>query len=226
MELSLLLVYVFSVFVLIITPGPVVAMLINTSLVAGPKRAMLTALGTNGASLVLVMVAALILTGTLSVSAPMLNLISLVGCFFIAWLSLQALKDSFNMNSTQEISYQASEKAHRSGLIAGFLVGISNPKDIIFFVSFFPQFINVTTSFQGSIVLLSIVWVVIDLSILMAYIFLMRQQFIIKFRKKITFGSSLTLLVISVGGMLYSGGALLAQGAIPLQSVIAIYKAI
>ncbi|WP_259642893.1 LysE family transporter, partial [Pseudomonas syringae] len=95
MDISLLLIYMFSVFMLIITPGPVVALIVNTSLACGPKRAMLTALGTNWASLVLVMVAALILTGTLSVSVSMLNWISLVGCFFIAYLSVQALEQAW-----------------------------------------------------------------------------------------------------------------------------------
>ncbi|WP_164319001.1 LysE family translocator, partial [Pseudomonas viridiflava] len=92
MDISLLLIYMFSVFMLIITPGPVVALIVNTSLVSGPRRAMLTALGTNWASLVLVLVAALILTGTLSISASLLNWISLVGCFFIAYLAVDALK--------------------------------------------------------------------------------------------------------------------------------------
>ncbi|NVL30264.1 LysE family translocator, partial [Pseudomonas syringae pv. actinidiae] len=77
MDISLLLIYMFSVFMLIITPGPVVALIVNTSLACGPKRAMLTALGTNWASLVLVMVAALILTGTLSVTSACSTGISL-----------------------------------------------------------------------------------------------------------------------------------------------------
>ncbi|KAA8707106.1 LysE family translocator [Pseudomonas cannabina] len=211
MDISLLLIYMFSVFMLIITPGPVVALIVNTSLACGPKRAMLTALGTNWASLVLVMVAALILTGTLSVSVKMLNWISLVGCFFIAHLSVQALEEALRYAPMQPDAAPVPTRSRHSGLVTGFLVGISNPKDIIFFVSFFPQFIHVTESFKGSIALLSVLWIIIDLSILFAYIFLMRQKLALKYKRKIEIVSSVTLLLIALGGIFYSGSMLLNQ---------------
>ncbi|POY78046.1 LysE family translocator [Pseudomonas amygdali pv. morsprunorum] len=213
MDISLLLIYMFSVFMLIITPGPVVALVVNTSLSCGPKRAMLTALGTNWASLVLVLVAALILTGTLSVSVSMLNWISLVGCFFIAYLSMQALEQALRYAPTPPEAAPAPlpARSSHSGLVTGFLVGISNPKDIIFFVSFFPQFIHVTESFKGSIALLSLLWIIIDLSILFAYIFLMRQKLALKYKRKIEVASSVTLLLIALGGIFYSGSTLLNQ---------------
>ncbi|KOP51158.1 MULTISPECIES: LysE family translocator [Pseudomonas syringae group] len=211
MDISLLLIYMFSVFMLIITPGPVVALIVNTSLAFGPKRAMLTALGTNWASLVLVLVAALILTGTLSVSVSMLNWISLIGCFFIAYLSVQALEHAMRYAPSQTEAAPLPPRSRHSGLVTGFLVGISNPKDIIFFVSFFPQFIHVTESFKGSIALLSVLWIIIDLSILFAYIFLMRQKLALKYKRKIEIVSSVTLLLIALGGIFYSGSTLLNQ---------------
>lgn len=206
MELPLLLIYALSVFMLIITPGPVVALVVNTALVAGPQRALLTALGTNWAALVLIMIAALILAGTVSVSSTLLHGVSLAGCVFIGYLALHGLKAAFSP-ATEPQAASANNRA-RSGLLTGFWVGISNPKDIIFFVSFFPQFIHVTTSFKGSIALLSIVWVVIDLSILTAYIFFMRRPFALKFRKGIAVASSFILLAVAIGGLFYSGKAL------------------
>ncbi|KAA8697020.1 Efflux protein, LysE family [Pseudomonas caricapapayae] len=211
MNISLLLIYMFSVFMLIITPGPVVALIVNTSLACGPKRAILTALGTNWASLVLVLVAALILTGTLSVSVTLLNWISLIGCFFIAYLSVQALEQALRYVPSRSETSPLPARSRHSGLITGFLVGISNPKDIIFFVSFFPQFINVTESFKGSIALLSVLWIIIDLSILFAYIFLMRQKLALKYKRKIEVVSSVTLLLIALAGIFYSGSTLLSQ---------------
>ena len=210
MDISLLLIYMFSVFMLIITPGPVVALIVNTSLVSGPRRAMLTALGTNWASLVLVLVAALILTGTLSISASLLNWISLVGCFFIAYLAVAALKHALR-NEPEFVGTPVQSGTRHSGLVTGFLVGISNPKDIIFFVSFFPQFIHVTQSFKGSIAVLSVLWIIIDLSILFAYIFLMRQKLAMKYKRKIELVSSITLLLIATGGIVYSASTLISR---------------
>lgn len=203
MDLSLLLVYMFSVFMLLVTPGPVVALVISTSLVSGPRQAMLTALGSNWASLVLVMVAALILTGALSFSGVMLAWVSLGGCCFMAYLALQTLRHVAR-HAAEGPGVAVEPKRPRSGVLSGFLVGISNPKDIIFFVSFFPQFIAVTPSFQGSLAILSGLWIVLDLSMLCAYALLMRQPLAMKYKRLIEFISGIALLLISMGGLFHS----------------------
>lgn len=74
---------------------------------------------------------------TLSVGVTMLNWFSVASCFFIAYLSIRALKDSFNSSAVPEPHTTPLRKNHRSGLMTGFIVGISNPKDIIFL--FFPH---------------------------------------------------------------------------------------
>ncbi|EGH28748.1 LysE family translocator [Pseudomonas syringae pv. aptata] len=209
MDISLLLIYTFSVFMLIIIPGPVVALVVSTSLACGPKRAVLTALGTNWAALVLVMVSAFILTGTLSVSEQVLNWISLIGCLFIAYMSFQVLEQALRSAPAKTDAAPVPKRGKHSGLVTGFLVGISNPKDIIFFVSFFPQFIHVTASFKGSIALLSGIYVILDLTIMFSYIFLMRQKLALKYKRKIEIVSSLTLLLIALAGIFYSGSTLL-----------------
>ncbi|AHG40168.1 lysine transporter LysE [Pseudomonas syringae CC1557] len=209
MDISLLLIYTFSVFMLIIIPGPVVALVVSTSLACGPKRAVLTALGTNWASLALVMVSVLILAGTLSVSMQILNWISLVGCLFIAYMSFQVLGQALRSAPVKTDAAPIPKQSRHSGLVTGFLVGISNPKDIIFFVSFFPQFIHVTASFKGSIALLSGIYVILDLSIMFSYIFLMRQKLALKYKRKIEIVSSMTLLLIALAGIFYSGSELL-----------------
>ncbi|OBS37050.1 lysine transporter LysE [Pseudomonas syringae pv. syringae] len=209
MDISLLLIYTFSVIMLIIIPGPVVALVVSTSLACGPKRAVLTALGTNWAALVLVMVSAFILTGTLSVSEQVLNWISLIGCLFIAYMSFQVLEQALRSAPAKSDAAPVPKQGKHSGLVTGFLVGISNPKDIIFFVSFFPQFIHVTASFKGSIALLSGIYVILDLTIMFSYIFLMRQKLALKYKRKIEIVSSLTLLLIALAGIFYSGSTLL-----------------
>ncbi len=143
MNSSLLLIYVFSVLALIVTPGPVVALIINTSLQSGSRCALLTAAGTNLASLMLALVAVLILSGSFSVSPGVLSAISFLGCLFILYLAVQGLR--------YPPGQVPQARRARSGISTGFVVGISNPKDIIFFVAFFPQFIHVADSFSASV---------------------------------------------------------------------------
>ncbi|MDE1169425.1 MAG: LysE family translocator [Pseudomonas sp.] len=201
MALSWLLAYALSVFLLIITPGPVVALVINTSLVAGPGRALWTALGSHFASLVLILLAALILTGSLLISPALLDGVSLAGCGYIAWLAAQGLRAP-----AQPGGPAAGRRS--GGVLAGFLVGVSNPKDILFFVAFFPQFIHVTPSFNTSLAVLAGVWVVIDVAILLGYILLMRQPAALKYQGLIARLSALVLLLIALVGMGYAGWGL------------------
>lgn len=56
--------------------------------------------------------------------------------------------------------------AVNGGFKQGFLVGISNPKDIIFFASFFPQFVNITPDMNLSLTMLTLTWIVLDFATL------------------------------------------------------------
>ncbi|AZC24101.1 Efflux protein, LysE family [Pseudomonas sessilinigenes] len=211
LNLSLLLVYMLSVLMLVATPGPVVALIINTSMNAGPRQALLTAVGTNAASLLLALVAVLMLTTGLSLDPRLISWISLLGCCFIGWLALQGLREAAAAPGTEPEA--ASPRRRGQGLATGFLVGIGNPKDIIFFVSFFPQFIQVGRSLQHSALLLTLVWALIDFAVLGAYILVARQGFSLKYKRLVTGLSSLVLLGVALVGLVYSVLELLRPAA-------------
>ncbi|MDF2399488.1 LysE family transporter [Pseudomonas sp. 3MA1] len=213
LNLSLLLAYALSVLLLVATPGPVVALIINTSLNAGPRQALLTALGTHAASLLLALLAllaALMLTTGLALDPRLISGISLLGCGFIGWLALQGLREA---TGPQTAPAAAPTARGRRGLANGFLLGISNPKDILFFVSFFPQFIQVSRSVERSALLLTLVWVVIDFAVLGAYILMARQGFSLKYKRQVTGLSSLVLLAVALAGLVYTGFELYRSGA-------------
>jgi len=54
-------------------------------------------------------------------------------------------------------------------------VGLSNPKDILFFLAFLPGFILPSQPFTSQALALIVIWGVIDLSILLAYSLLSRR---------------------------------------------------
>ena len=117
----------------------------------------------NLASLVLIVLSVLILKGFLNIAEHWLNAIKILGCVYIAYLGFQILKEAI-AQGTETSPVQL--KAVQGGFKQGFLVGISNPKDIIFFASFFPQFIGVTSDVDVSLVLLTILWIILDFSTL------------------------------------------------------------
>lgn len=202
MNTALTLTYALTVLLLIATPGPVVALIVNTAAASGSRKALFTALGTNWASLVLIGAAAWIIMTSAAIDRAWLSGMSLLGCLFIGYIALSTLREAWHL-PTQGVA-EAVAKPDRGGLWHGFMVGISNPKDIIFFISFFPQFIQITESFGKSMVVLSLLWIVIDFAVLSLYIFAIGKIASQRNNRLISLASAVALLLIACVGLAYN----------------------
>lgn len=155
--------YGFAVVTMIATPGPVMLLVASAGLKGGYKKALQTIFGTNLASLILIALSVLILKGLLDVSEFWFDVIKAVGCLYIAYLGLSIMREALSEKASNN---QIQLESSKGGFKQGFLVGISNPKDIIFFASFFPQFVGITTDLNLSLVILTLSWIVLDFATL------------------------------------------------------------
>lgn len=203
MNYTLLLAYATTIALLIATPGPVVALVLNTASKQGLRTAFLTIIGTNLASLLLIGVAAIIISGLLTINIMLFNIISIIGCIYIGWLATNTLLTDLRSPSPTIKEEINTFKKEPSSLLSGFLVGIANPKDIIFFVAFFPQFINVAPSFSFGIIILTLVWVVFDFLILLGYSLLINKFMCNIESRYVSIASGVFLLSVATLGMLY-----------------------
>ncbi|QGW78130.1 LysE family translocator [Pseudomonas alkylphenolica] len=199
MNTALLLTYALTVTLLIATPGPVVALVVNTAASAGRRQALMTAVGTNGASLVLIALAAGLILTSAAIAPHLLTALSLVGCLFIGYLAIASLRQTLAQKADAVVTAST-----RGSLWKGFAIGLSNPKDILFFVAFFPQFIQVTTDTSYSLLLLSLLWTVMDLAILSLYILLTSKLATPQRQRLISLTSGIVLLLIAAAGLLYN----------------------
>ncbi len=200
MNLTLLGAYILAVLMLLLTPGPVIALVTGTAARHGSRKAFATVAGTNAASLVLIAFAALMLAGIVSLSPFLLYLLGTAGSLFIGWGALNSLLGD---NAVEEVE-QRRVMSNRSGLVRGFVTGISNPKDILFFVSFFPQFITVTRDFTTSIMTLSVVWILFDFTVLSLYILTVKRWVPEQYGRRIEVISAIFLLAVSLCGIVYN----------------------
>lgn len=159
MNISEYFLYCLAVVVMIATPGPVMLLVASAGLKGGYAAALRTIFGTNFASLVLIALSVLSLKGLLVINAQWLDAIKLLGCLYIGYLGWQIFREVIFKQQDQA---QESLVPVRGGFRQGFLVGISNPKDIIFFAAFFPQFIGISPNLDLSLVILTISWIVLD----------------------------------------------------------------
>ncbi|WP_052282911.1 LysE family translocator [Kluyvera genomosp. 1] len=197
MNVSLLTAYTLAVLLLLVTPGPVVALITATAARDGRRRAFATLVGTNSASLMLMLLAMLMLLGLVALSPLYLSLLGIAGSLYIGWSALAGLVSQ---------AKPCEAVNHRGGVIRGFLTGIANPKDILFFVAFFPQFIAVTDNFAFSMATLSLVWTVLDVLVLSLYILAVTKWLPGQHHRRLERLSSLILLAIAAVGLFYNVG--------------------
>ena len=143
--------------------------MVSASVKSGFKAGLATVAGTNIASLVLIAISFIILQGVFSVSETAMLWLSFLGAFYLIYFSITIIKDKIDIQQTVQENSSLVTKNHFKD---GFLIGISNPKDIIFFIAFFPLFLEVSSDIYSSMLILTLVWILLDYSLLSIYCFI------------------------------------------------------
>ncbi|MBB2777783.1 UNVERIFIED_ORG: threonine/homoserine/homoserine lactone efflux protein [Comamonas terrigena] len=199
---SLAALFVVAVVSLLVTPGPVTLLVVRAGLAGGMRHALQTIAGTNAASLVLIGVSALLIQGLLVLDEAVLLGVRLLGCGYIVWMAWGMVQEARQRSSPS--GADSAPVPARAGFVRGFVLGLSNPKDIIFFASFLPQFIGVLPTPGHSLVVLTGLWIVLDFGTLGLLAWLLRSLVRPGAQRQLLWGASLLLLLIGVGGGLHA----------------------
>ncbi|MGE0063463.1 MAG: LysE family translocator [Xanthobacteraceae bacterium] len=122
--------------VLVLTPGPIVTLVISTAATRGIRAALITVSGTVAGNALLVAAIAAGLNVIINYAAVLFEVMRWAGAAYLVWLGIQAWR---NAGAVQPI-----ESARHVHFVRGFIVAISNPKTIAFFTAFLPQFVDPT----------------------------------------------------------------------------------
>lgn len=157
-----ILTFIAFALVIIAIPGPSVMFAISRALVLGKRGAVLTVVG-NGIGVLVQALAVSVGLGVLIESNELLmHAIRLAGAGFLIYLGVTAIRRRRDgLNLTAPVEVPKSSHVLRESI----LVGLSNPKTIVFFSAAFPQFV---VSDGAPIVLqmmmLSVIFVVFGIS--------------------------------------------------------------
>lgn len=162
----LIIAYISAIILFLGTPGPVTVMVANTSTKYGVKAGIKTIAGTNTASLVLIALSMAVIQGLFAISERALLWLTLFGSLYVLYFAINILKDRVEVG---EINQEPSPAKSKHFFKDGFLVGISNPKDVLFFIAFFPLFFGVATDKWLAMAILVGIWVLLDYGILSIY---------------------------------------------------------
>lgn len=142
MNLDLFIPFLLLTLVLILTPGPIVTLMISTGATQGVRAVLATSVGTVAGNTVLIGSVAFGLSLILASAAVVFEVIRWAGVAYLIWLGVQAFR-----RAGRGAPAPVPGGVHVS---RGFLVAVSNPKTMAFFTAFLPQFVDpaLPTTFQ------------------------------------------------------------------------------
>ncbi len=146
-SIDVLIAYTLASLLLIITPGPDMTLFLGQTLAGGRARGLVSMLGACTGLLVHTMLAVFGLSALLAASATAFNVLKVAGVAYLLWLAVQALRHGTALNLSTQTS--APRPLSRVFLTA-IGVNILNPKIIMFFVTFLPQFVSVSDPHAGA----------------------------------------------------------------------------
>ncbi|WP_175715562.1 LysE family translocator [Burkholderia ambifaria] len=135
--------FVFAVFLLNITPGPDTAYIVGRSVAQGRGAGLMSAFGISAGCCVHALACAFGLTALLAASATAFTVIKLVGAAYLIYLGVRMIvAQQAAEPSGAQAAQGTAAKPLRQLFMQGFWTNVLNPKVVLFFVSFFPQFVS------------------------------------------------------------------------------------
>ncbi|WP_426357799.1 LysE family translocator [Pseudocolwellia sp. HL-MZ19] len=171
MDLSTWLLYISVISVLLLSPGPSGLLCLSDGLTFGHKKAIPTVLGGATSALVLMTISAVGLGAVLAASTTLFLVIKLLGAVYLIYLGWMAWKEGGitleKSTSTENklVSYSAIKRYQK-----GFMIGISNPKDLLFFIALFPSFMNAELPAFEQYIILACTWFILECISMFMYV--------------------------------------------------------
>lgn len=157
MSIELWLAFVAASAVLLIIPGPTVLTVVSYSIAQGRRARLPVVAGVSLGDSTAVVMSLVGLGALLAASAAMFTVIKLVGGVYLLYLGIRMLRAGISVG---EMAARTAPDSTRRLFLNTYLVTAFNPKSIMFFVAFLPQFVNYTTDVTQQLVLLAATFVV------------------------------------------------------------------
>ncbi len=156
MPLETYIAYAIACIVIVLVPGPTVTLVIASSMRHGTRAGLLNVAGTQLGVAIMITIVGIGLASTIEAMGHWFEWIRLVGAAYLIWIGWQMIR------SSGKLTDGAVPLAPRGGFfLQGFLVAVSNPKTLIFFGAFIPQFIDPNSDYTLQILIMGITAMVI-----------------------------------------------------------------
>lgn len=137
-------------------PGPSLLFTIGRALTVGRREALLSVVGNALGLLVQVVAVAVGLQALVAASATAFTVLKLAGACYVAWLGVQAVRH--RSDARLALEHGLAVRRTTGPVRTGLLVGVTNPKTLVFFAAFLPPFIDARAAAAPQLLLLGVVF--------------------------------------------------------------------
>src|SRR3982751_1828237 len=150
MSLQAYLAFVAACIALALLPGPVVTLLIANGLRHGTRAALINCAGVQTAMAIVIGIVAVGLTTLMATMGYWFDWVRFAGAAYLVWLGIKLIR-----SPVEGIKADEPPPPPRGGFfLQGFLVLLSNPKVLVFFGAFIPQFMDMSRDHVSQVALL------------------------------------------------------------------------
>ncbi len=148
--------------ILALTPGPDMLYIATRSMAQGRSAGIVSALGVHSGVLVHTLAAAFGLSAIIVASATAFSIIKYAGAAYLIYLGLKTMAGRAETLVVKKTEYSRFRQIYFQGLITNLL----NPKVILFFLAFLPQFVDPAMgNIPLQLILLGLLMVIVTLPI-------------------------------------------------------------
>src|SRR4051795_5991135 len=147
MTLEIYLAYVAACILITIIPGPTVTLIIANSLTHGTRAGLLNVAGTQLGLLVMLGVLMVGLSSVIAAMGVWFDYVRVAGAIYLIWIGWKLLRTKASFGDVRK-----TPKPRGGFFLQGFLVLMSNPKALLWFGAFIPQFVDPSGNYIRQIV--------------------------------------------------------------------------
>ena len=175
-SLPTLIGFTIAILLLAVTPGPDMTLWISRSLRDGRVLGFMTLVGTNLGITVHTMLVAFGVAALIVASPTAFMVLKTGGAAYLVWLAIMAIRKGSNF-AVERPDEQKTRSSKKSALLNGLWVNLLNPKIIIFFMTFLPQFVSADdASVTGKLLFLGALFIVVTLYLPKGVIGLLKKR--------------------------------------------------
>ena len=158
MSLEILIAFAIAATIVVVIPGPTILLVISQAIAHGRRAVIPLVSGVVLGDFTAMTLSLLGLGALLAASAALFSVLKLIGAFYLIYLGLKLWRSN---PEKDEVSFVVDEASSRSLFKSAFVVTALNPKGIVFFVAFLPQFINPRNQTAPQLIILGVTFLLL-----------------------------------------------------------------